>query len=158
MNVQFAQAIYSLQKHQANTTNIFGTTRAFLRSSTASQGLYVSVTGAVTNSTWSVAIAPLPQRWRDGDNFLNGGVSSLGVTPGAPRGWQVTNSSSAFRPYGQVGVAFVSTGTRPTHLTFGVWDDLHWIGTMVFDQSLSAAGTPIWWNGTAWVDATGTAV
>jgi hypothetical protein len=32
------------------------------------------------------------------------------------------------------------------------------IGWPYFDTSLGANGKPIWWNGTAWVDATGTTV
>lgn len=31
-------------------------------------------------------------------------------------------------------------------------------GVMYLDNTLAAAGKPIWWNGTAWVDATGTVV
>jgi hypothetical protein len=31
-------------------------------------------------------------------------------------------------------------------------------GCLYFDTTLAAAGKPIWWTGTAWVDATGTAV
>lgn len=31
-------------------------------------------------------------------------------------------------------------------------------GRMYFDTTLAAAGKPIWWTGTVWVDATGTVV
>lgn len=41
--------------------------------------------------------------------------------------------------------------TRPTLGTDAV-------GVMFFDQNLAAAGKPIWWTGTAWVDSTGTVV
>lgn len=41
---------------------------------------------------------------------------------------------------------FGATGSRPTS---------HTVGTTFFDTSL---GMPIWWNGTAWVNATGTPV
>jgi hypothetical protein len=32
------------------------------------------------------------------------------------------------------------------------------IGVMYMDTTLAAAGKPIWWNGTNWVDATGATV
>ena len=46
-------------------------------------------------------------------------------------------------------VAKGETADRPT-LTV---DD---VGRMYFDTTLAAAGMPIWWTGSDWVDATGT--
>lgn len=44
-----------------------------------------------------------------------------------------------------------STGNRPTLTTTDV-------GQLYLDTTLDADGKPIWWNGTAWVDATGAVV
>jgi len=45
-----------------------------------------------------------------------------------------------------------TTANRPTGLTSSD------TGVQFFDTTLAAAGKPIWWNGSAWVDATGTIV
>ena len=45
-------------------------------------------------------------------------------------------------------------GTTAQRPTLGVEDQ----GVPYFDTTLAAAGKPIWWHGTAWVDATGTVV
>ena len=54
----------------------------------------------------------------------------------APAAWVVLRNTTANRP-------------TPTAADVGV---------MYMDNTLNANGKPIWWNGTAWVDATGTIV
>lgn len=44
------------------------------------------------------------------------------------------------------------TGSRPTGLTTAD------VGVQYFDVTLATNGKPIWWNGAAWVDATGALV
>ena len=45
-----------------------------------------------------------------------------------------------------------TTANRPTGLTSSD------AGVQFFDTTLAAAGKPIWWTGTAWVDSTGAGV
>ena len=55
---------------------------------------------------------------------------------------------------GRLGNALTSAGTTAQRPTKGLW-----IGRPYFDTSLAAgAGKPIWYNGTDWIDATGTTV
>jgi hypothetical protein len=49
------------------------------------------------------------------------------------------------------GASCTGPATRPIN-PFGALP----IGATIFDQSLGASGKPIWWDGTQWVDATGT--
>lgn len=62
----------------------------------------------------------------------------------------VAGTPGVWRAAGWLGVKSV-TASRPT-LTAND------IGVVYFDTTLVAAGKPIWWTGTAWVDATGAAV
>ena len=64
-----------------------------------------------------------------------------------------TNSASAstWRQSGQAGVSKNTTANRPT---LAATD----IGVVYMDTTLDADGKPIWYNGTAWVDATGAVV
>lgn len=74
---------------------------------------------------------------------------------GKPDTYRCTASGSSgavWRVVGQAGVNRGLTAARPTALTTSD------VGTEYLDNTLAAAGKPIWWNGTAWVDATGTAV
>jgi hypothetical protein len=59
-------------------------------------------------------------------------------------------STGVWRPIAQ-SVRLSTTANRPT---LRAQD----IGVMYMDTTLAAAGKPIWWNGTAWVDATGATV
>ena len=79
-----------------------------------------------------------------GDYVSNSGNASGGVLE-----W-VQISSGVWRPTKQT-VRRSVTADRPTLRA----QDL---GVMYMDNTLSASGKPIWWNGTAWVDATGSAV
>jgi hypothetical protein len=64
-----------------------------------------------------------------------------------------TNSTTAsiWRPNQQFGVSRNTTANRPTLTASDV-------GILYLDNTLDADGKPIWWNGTAWVDATGATV
>lgn len=66
--------------------------------------------------------------------------------------------ASSFIGYGQIGALKNTTANRPTKTTLGVVNDADWSGYLYFDTTLAAAGKPIWWTGTAWVDATGAVV
>lgn len=64
-----------------------------------------------------------------------------------------TNSASAstWRMVAQNGIKKDTTANRPTPAAAD-------IGLAYLDTTLDADGKPIWWNGTAWVDATGAVV
>ena len=64
------------------------------------------------------------------------------VGAGAPGSWKVTSWS----------VNRGTTAQRPASLTANE------IGIMYLDTTLAAAGKPIWWTGTVWVDSTGVSV
>lgn len=61
----------------------------------------------------------------------------------------VAGTPGTWRQSGHI-VAAGATGSRPTLTANDV-------GVMYLDTTLTAAGKPIWWTGTAWVDATGVA-
>lgn len=61
-----------------------------------------------------------------------------------------TGSPGIYRPSSWI-VGRNVTGSRPTLTSSDV-------GVMYLDNTLDADGKPIWWNGTAWVDATGAVV
>lgn len=67
-----------------------------------------------------------------------GWVCTVGGTPGTWRGFGGITKKD-------------TTANRPTP---GAND----LGLMYMDTTLDADGKPIWWNGTAWVDATGATV
>lgn len=71
------------------------------------------------------------------------------ATSGAVDMWRQI-SSGVWRPIAQ-SVRLSTTANRPT---LRAQD----IGVMYMDTTLAAGGKPIWWNGAAWVDATGTVV
>jgi hypothetical protein len=94
------------------------------------------------------ASAPASGTYERGDNAWNqspdsaGGVASwVCVSAGTPGTWQATSWV----------VAKATTAGRPT-LTASDR------GVMFMDTTLNANGKPIWWTGTAWVDATGAVV
>ncbi len=58
----------------------------------------------------------------------------------------------------QIGALKNTTGNRPTKTTLGLASDSGWVGYLYLDTTLDADGKPIWWNGAAWVDATGATV
>lgn len=76
-------------------------------------------------------------------------VSNTGNTSGGVLEW-VQISAGVWRPTKQT-VRLSTTANRPT---LRAQD----IGVMYMDTTLAAAGKPIWWNGTNWVDATGATV
>jgi hypothetical protein len=60
-------------------------------------------------------------------------------------------SSPAYRLTRQAGVASDTTGNRPT-------PSANDVALMYIDTTLDADGHPIWWSGTAWIDAQGATV
>lgn len=76
-------------------------------------------------------------------------VSNTGNPIGGVLEW-VQISSGVWRPTKQ-NVRLSTTANRPALRSQD-------IGVMYMDTTLAAAGKPIWWNGTNWVDATGATV
>jgi hypothetical protein len=61
------------------------------------------------------------------------------------------SGSAVYRMISQAGVSKDVTGSRPAPTASDV-------GLMYLDTTLDADGKPIWWNGAAWLDATGATV
>ena len=103
------------------------------------------------------ASSPTNGVWRIGDVVVN----SAPVI-GESMGWTATASGTGAAANwiirGQCGVASGATASRPTKTTQGVTTDAAWAGTMYLDTTLAPNGKPIWWTGTAWVDALGASV
>lgn len=107
-----------------------------------------NVTNAFSSRQYSGSAAPTAGTYRVGDVFWNTvptlanpvthWICTVGGTPGTwkPGGWIVTKAATADRPTLRA-------------------DD---VGVHYLDTTLVAAGKPIWWTGTVWVDATGVAV
>lgn len=92
--------------------------------------------------------APTTGTWAQGDTVVN---SSPGTSSPVDK-WRciIAGTPGTWRPFGWT-VLRGATAARPT---LGAQD----IGVQYLDNTLDADGKPIWWNGTAWVDATGAAV
>ena len=58
----------------------------------------------------------------------------------------------------QIGALSGDTASRPDAAALGLANDLGYAGYMYLDTDLAGDGKPIWWNGFAWVDATGAIV
>lgn len=94
--------------------------------------------------------APTTGTWAAGDFILNSAPAL-----GEYRGWVYVTS---FIGVDQIGAKKDTTANRPTKTTLGVANDADWAGYLYLDTTLDADGKPIWWTGTAWVDATGATV
>ena len=101
--------------------------------------------------------SPSNGAWKIGDVVVNSAPAI-----GKAMGWAATASASAGAANwiirGQFGIASGTTANRPTMSTMGVAANDRWAGTQYLDTTLAANGKLITWNGTLWVDATGTAV
>ena len=95
--------------------------------------------------------APVSGTWATGDFVINS-AAALGLY----RGW--IYGASSFIGVAQIGAIKDTTANRPTKTMLGVVNDTDWAGYLYFDTTLDADGKPIWWTGTAWVDATGATV
>lgn len=84
---------------------------------------------------------------------LNLGALDASGDPVASRSWVAKTSSSTSAAFRLAGFS-AETGTTAERPTLTAID----AGCQYFDTDLDADGTPIWWNGTAWVDATGATV
>jgi|GEM_PF-4274835 len=95
------------------------------------------------------AAIPTTGTWSTGDKVLRTNNSATAVvtewtcvTAGTPGTWAATGWYTKKD----------TTANRPTGLTSSD------AGVQYFDTTLAAAGKPIWWTGTQWVDATGAVV
>ena len=107
--------------------------------------------GRISASNNAATIAPTTGVWKTGDFVLNSEPAL-----GEYRGW--VYGASSFIGVDQIGALKNTTANRPTKTTLGVVNDADWAGYLYLDTTLDADGKPIWWTGTAWVDATGAAV
>jgi hypothetical protein len=116
--------------------------------STLSGGPNLQLTTMIVSSR-NLNLAALPVSGFKGD------VVSLPHTAlGMPAQYQCTAQSISvpnYRMVRQTGVNMDVTGSRPTLTANDV-------GLMYLDTTLDADGHPIWWTGTAWVDAQGLVV
>lgn len=123
---------------------------------TEGRAAWLNKSGSVFNSfRVKNGIAPANRSWIRGDV-----VDNAFPAIGGAAGWSCTASGSpgTWIISGQTGAAKGNTASRPTKTTFQVVNDADWAGALYFDTTLAAGGKPIWWTGTAWVDATGTVV
>lgn len=118
-------------------------------------GALASVSGIMSyaNGVFSarrLSLAALPVDGIEGDV-----VTLLGVAYGTGKTYLCTTASvsgtAVYRMVSQNGVKKDTTANRPAASAID-------IGLLYLDTTLDADGKPIWYNGTAWVDATGAAV
>lgn len=107
-----------------------------------------AATCTTLNGNWTASSAP----------SAAGMVGQMVVIPKAAYGLasayvaaDSSASASTWRYTDQHGVKKDTTANRPTLTTAD-------IGLRYMDTTLDADGKPIWWNGSAWVDATGATV
>jgi hypothetical protein len=106
---------------------------------------------AYLNNSREVQVASLPTYGLSGDTVI---IRAGDTAIGSGSQYMATVSSQtapAFRLTSQKGVKRDTTANRPTPSASDV-------GLQYFDTTLDADGKPIWWTGTAWVDATGAVV
>jgi hypothetical protein len=106
---------------------------------------------AYTNNSRRVLVASLPSYAINGDTVI---IQAANTAIGAGIEYVATASSvtaPAFRLVRQKGIKRDTTANRPTFTSNDV-------GATYLDNTLDADGKPIWWNGAAWVDATGAVV
>jgi hypothetical protein len=98
-----------------------------------------------------VQATALPTMGISGDTVMLP-VNTLPLGSGSQYMATVTSETApAYRMISQKGVKRDTTGNRPTASANDV-------GLLYLDNTLDADGKPIWYNGTAWVDATGAVV
>lgn len=107
--------------------------------------------GGISFATNADTAAPTTGTYAAGDYVANK-ARALGLY----MGW--VYGASSFIGVGQIGALKNTTANRPTKATLGVANDTDWVGYLYFDTTLDADGKPIWWSGSAWVDATGATV
>lgn len=109
------------------------------KSSTNIQRKIVRAANIPTTGAWSTGDKVL----RTNPNTTNSVVTEWTcVAAGSPGTWAATGWYTGRG----------TTAQRPTGLTSSD------VGVQYFDNTIAAAGKPIWWNGGTWVDATGTIV
>lgn len=114
-----------------------------------------TISGTITDAwglenTRVVDAAALPT-----DGLNNDTVKLNSATFGGGREYSCTTAShsgsAVYRMTNQLGIKQDTTANRVSPVASD-------IGLMYMDTTLDADGHPIWWNGTAWVDAQGTTV
>ena len=118
---------------------------------TKTGGGSLAANNAYNYTSRTVQVAALPTYGISGDTVV---IRAANVALGAGVEYVATATSDTtpnYRLTRQKGVARNTTANRPT-LT------VNDVGLMYLDTTLDADGKPIWWTGTAWVDATGATV
>lgn len=115
---------------------------------TSSAQVASNCTNSYAGRQYSGTAAPTAGTYRVGDIYWNTAPSFS--NPVSHWICTVTGTPGTWKACGFL-VTKSTTANRPTLRT----DD---IGVMYLDSTLVAAGKPIWWTGSAWVDATGAAV
>lgn len=103
------------------------------------------------HNTRRVIAASVPSSGIAGDILM---LNSSNAAAGSPTEYVCTNISdttAVYALYRQRGARVSTTANRPS---LAAWDS----GLLYIDTTLVAAGKPIWWTGTAWVDSTGASV
>jgi hypothetical protein len=108
--------------------------------------------GRMTGSHNARATAPVGEKYALGDYVRNSAPAA-----GSYQGW-VCQTTAIWLGVGQLCANKGTTAARPTKTTLGVPTDAGFAGYLYLDTTLDADGKPIWWSGTAWVDATGAVV
>jgi hypothetical protein len=120
-----------------------------------STALFSTSSGNIVNANYflfntrEIVLSALPSSATAGDIIV-----LTANTLGAGKKYVCTVSSvtaPTFRLLSQFGVKRDTTANRPAPTASDV-------GLLYLDNTLDADGKPIWWNGTAWVDATGATV
>ena len=115
---------------------------------TTSAQVVSNCTNAFASRQYSGTSAPTVGTYRVGDIYWN--TSPTYSNPVSHWICTVAGTPGTWKPGGHL-VTKSTTANRPALRA----DD---VGVMYMDSTLVAAGKPIWWTGTSWVDATGASV
>lgn len=107
--------------------------------------------GRLSGTNNATNAAPTSGTHAQGD-YVRNSAASIGKFAG----WVF--EGSIWHGVGQIGALKNTTANRPNKAFVGLPYDSGWSGYLYFDTTLAAGGKPIWWNGSAWVDATGATV
>ena len=137
-----ADALYVGDGTTATSSGIGGAAGA-----TRSLDYYTGAAGVTTGRRWAARTSSSAESGSDAGSdyeLVSYNDSGAGTSVRA----RVRRSDGRFTVFAPFQSAAYATGSRPSAATAGV-------GAVIFDSTL---GKPLWSNGSAWVDATGTAV